>query len=84
MRKSVFSTSQSDLDRARGTSRLIPWSIEPVDPVPRPVQHFGPDNQFFQLKTFLNKFEKHFTQDFNLKHEIIQFKTKYLLNDFGA
>ena len=73
MRESVFNTPQLDLDQARGTGRLIPWSVEPVGPMPRPIQRFGSDNHIFQLKTFLNKFEKHLTQSFSWKHEIIQF-----------
>ena len=30
------------LDQAKGIGRLVPWLVEPVGPMPRSVQHFGP------------------------------------------
>ena len=38
------------LDQAKGTGRPVPWQVEPVSPVSRPVQHFDPENlSFFGL-----------------------------------
>ena len=49
-RESVFAF----LDRAKGTGQPVPWLVEPVGLVPRPVQHFGPKSLYFSVIFFSN------------------------------
>ena len=46
-RERVFCTPRSDLNLAKGIGRPVPWPVELVGPVPRPVQHFWPENLYF-------------------------------------
>ena len=52
--RECFCTPRSILDRAKGTSRPVPWPVEPVGPMPRPVQQFGPENLSFSVFFFSN------------------------------
>ena len=45
--RECYCTHRLDLDRAKGTGRPVPWTVELVGPVPRQVQHFDPKNLFF-------------------------------------